>query len=390
MISKSKRKPEKPYPDFPMTAHPNGQWCKKIRGRLHYFGPWEDWQAALQLFLDQRDDLFAGRKPRANGDGVTLGLAMDHFLSAKKRQEQSGDISPRSYKDYEKTCDLIAASLGGSRLLSDIDRSDLEKLRADLSKGERVERRSPTTLKGDLTRARMLFLHINESELVERQIRYRKPLKTPSARAFRKLDNERGPRMFSREQIHELIRAASPQMAAMIHLGINCGFGNADCGTLPIDKLDLKNGWHDYWRPKTHNPRRCPLWPETVEALREALKHRPRPSSKAVGNLVFLARVGQCWCKHESGDNSISSETRKLLKRLGMYRKNVTTFYTLRRTFETVAAASGEQVAVNYIMGHTPATDDMAAIYRQKTYNEPLEKVASFVREWFNGERSIE
>jgi hypothetical protein len=32
-------KPAKPCPDFPLTAHPAGLWCKKIRGQLHYFGP---------------------------------------------------------------------------------------------------------------------------------------------------------------------------------------------------------------------------------------------------------------------------------------------------------------------------------------------------------------
>ena len=106
--------------------------------------------------------------------------------------------------------------------------------------------------------------------------------------------------------------------------------------------------------------------------------------------MVFLTRSGQCWCNRESGDNAISSEFRKAVKELGSYRKNVTTLYTLRRTFETIAAASGEQVAVDYIMGHIPATADMASVYRQKTYNEPLQKVSNFVREWFIGERRIE
>ena len=31
-------RPQKPYADFPMTAHAGGKWYKKIRGKLHYFG----------------------------------------------------------------------------------------------------------------------------------------------------------------------------------------------------------------------------------------------------------------------------------------------------------------------------------------------------------------
>jgi hypothetical protein len=63
-----KQKPEKPYPDFPLTPHNSGRWCKKIRGQLHDFGKWDNPEAALNRYMEQRDDLFAGRTPRPKND----------------------------------------------------------------------------------------------------------------------------------------------------------------------------------------------------------------------------------------------------------------------------------------------------------------------------------
>ena len=53
-------RPSKPYPQFPLTPHPSGRWCKKIRGKLHYFGKIDDPDAALERYLAEKDRLHAG------------------------------------------------------------------------------------------------------------------------------------------------------------------------------------------------------------------------------------------------------------------------------------------------------------------------------------------
>jgi hypothetical protein len=36
------QKPSKPFPDFQLFPHITGRWAKKIKGKLHYIGPWVD------------------------------------------------------------------------------------------------------------------------------------------------------------------------------------------------------------------------------------------------------------------------------------------------------------------------------------------------------------
>jgi hypothetical protein len=98
------RKPAKPYPDFPLFPHATRRWAKKIRGKTRYFGSWDDWETALNLFQDQREDLYAGRTPRANRGGLTVRDLANRFMTAKEIQRDAGDITPRTFADYMTTC----------------------------------------------------------------------------------------------------------------------------------------------------------------------------------------------------------------------------------------------------------------------------------------------
>jgi hypothetical protein len=58
VMSKSNKKSRKTHSDkFPLTLHPTGQFCKKIKGKIYYFG--KNKQKALQTYLEQASYLHA-------------------------------------------------------------------------------------------------------------------------------------------------------------------------------------------------------------------------------------------------------------------------------------------------------------------------------------------
>src|SRR5215472_16936497 len=91
------KKPAKPRPDFPLFPHATGRWAKKIRGKLHYFGPWDDPDGALNKYLTEKDALHAGRKPRTDTGGLTVKDAANAFLNSKKALVEAGELSPRTW-----------------------------------------------------------------------------------------------------------------------------------------------------------------------------------------------------------------------------------------------------------------------------------------------------
>jgi integrase len=233
------------------------------------------------------------------------------------------------------------------------------------------------TIAGEVQRVRSLFKYAIDAELSDKAIRFGPGFKKPSKKTLRVNRAAKGRQMFEAVEINRLLKAAGPQMKAMILLGANCGFGNADCGKLPLDAVDLGDGWINFPRPKTGIPRRCWLWPETVKVITTAVAQRPQAKDPAHVGLLFITKHGDAWAK-ENIDNPIAKEFKKLLTKVKL--NGSRGFYCLRRGFETVAGEARDQVAVDAVMGH--ARDDMASIYRQGVSDERLRAVAEHVRAW--------
>jgi integrase len=370
-------KPAKPSPDFPLFPHASGRWAKKIRGKLHYFGKWVDGpDAALEKYLTEKDDLHAGRTPRLTPDALTVSALCGKFLTLKEGRRDIGELSPRSFIDYTMTCRLLIKVFGKGRLVSDLHPDDFEKLRASTAK-----RWGPVRRGNEIVRCRSVFKFAFDQGLIDKPIRFGEGFKKPDKKTLRRHRASRGAKMFEAEELRRMLDAAGQPLKAMILLGVNCGFGNADCGLLPMIALDLDQGWVNFPRPKTGIERRCWLWPETVAAIREWLMVRPQPKDAGNAGLVFVTKAGGRWHK-DIPDSPISKETRKLLDSLGI--NGHRSFYALRHVFETIGGDAKDQVAVDAIMGH--AVDDMASKYRERISDGRLEAVAEHVRAWLFGE----
>lgn len=390
MVSKvSGEKPPKPYPDFPLFPHGNGQWAKKIRGKLHYFGLWADPDGSLAKYLDQRDDLQAGRKPRDKAGELTVRDLVNRFLTAKRHLVDTHEVSPRCFANYHATGVRVAEGFGKTRAVADLRPEDFDAYRAEYAKG-----RGPVSIRNEVQNVRILFKYAYDAGLIDAPIRFGPSFKAPSRRVLRKARQAAGQRMFEAADLRRILDAADQPLRAMVLLGINAGFGQTDCASLPASALDLDAGWVDFPRPKTAVPRRVPLWPESVAAIREALALRPKPREESDARLVFLTRLGQPWVRVKPRRSATPNKPEwaavdavalmfgRLLSELGLKRPGLN-FYAIRHTFETVAGESRDQVAVNAIMGHDPG--DMASLYRERIGDDRLRAVVDHVRGWLFG-----
>ena len=164
-------RPGKPHKDYPLYPHGSGQWAKRVRGKVHYFGT--DPDAALAKWLKDKDDLLAGRKP-PRGDGLTVGRLSNLFLEAKQRLVDSGELKPATWYDYHRTCERIIKALGPGRHVANLRSIDFEHLRADFATTH-----NSTTLSDDITRSRVLFKYAFDSDLIDRPVKYGQGFKKP-------------------------------------------------------------------------------------------------------------------------------------------------------------------------------------------------------------------
>jgi integrase len=379
------RKPRKPYDDYPLTPHSNGQFCKKIKGKIFYFG--SDPAKALELYRLQGDDLHAGRTPRRSPDDLMVEDICNLFLDSKQKLVGSGRMTLRTWRGYKHVCKRVSRVLG-HLVAEHLTPIDFDRLYEDVAHSCRTLKAIDSTC--NVCRLPFTWAY-KEARLLERAPYFGSLLKRLSRKELRKdkakRRHENGKMMFDAPEVRAILIASPPHIRAMVWLAINCGFGNADVGSLMTQDLDLYGRWVRLPRSKSGEDRRCPLWPQTVYAVRVALAARPVPADRSHDNLVFVTAQRNPWHDDRKGIQSpLSQVFRRILEGVKMYRRG-RNFYALRHTFQTIAEnATKDGHAIETIMGHVDAT--MAAEYREYVADDRLHACTDAVREWLMVERT--
>jgi len=372
--------------NVPLMAHTSLRWCRKINGRLCYYGAVDPAAddfgagAALGCYDENQEDDRAGRVRREHRDGITVDGLCQRFLHEWKGRVATGELHERSWRAYKRACIRVVNVFGRHRQVADLRAEDFGRLRQRLAADL-----APTTLSVEIARVKTLFGYAFDAELIDKPVRFGSSFRPPAKRVLRQARNGQGSRMFQPDEIHKLLKAAKRRMKPMILLAINAGLGPGDLGRMTFDHLDLEGGWLDYPRHKTGVGRRAKLWSETCEAVREYLKHRPKPNAKDLEERVFLSRTGSSL--YALNGDPIGRTFRTLLKSTGLYRKQ-RSMYGLRRSHRTASDGARDPVACDVVMGHSDPT--MGGLYRQSIEDSRLERVAQVVHDWLFGAAKAE
>ncbi|MGB7346933.1 MAG: hypothetical protein WBD20_22105 [Pirellulaceae bacterium] len=197
-------------------------------------------------------------------------------------------------------------------------------------------------------------------------------------------------KLFSADEVNEMLRVAPTDVAAWIHLGLNLAVENKELGVIKAtDFYEDSEGewWYKAKRLKTAEPRENHIWPETIEAVRAWIAVRPKPRNPDDDQLLFLNKNREP-IRGKNSNSTICDAMKTVMETAGCYIAG-RNFYGLRHTFSTVAGGACDLQAKEYVMGHaTPAKEfaPQSANYDHAMAAARLKHVSNYVRDWLNGD----
>ena len=160
---------------LPITLHKTGQYYKKIKGKLYYFGT--DKKTALNRHLEQAAFLHAGKlpKPKFTGNALSIKTLCNLYLDHQESRSMIGEIKLRHLYDQTSLLRDFVRFAGPNRAVSDISTVDLQNYRKKLINADK----SPNTINNRIASVKAMYNWALDNEIIE-QARIRSIVYNPS------------------------------------------------------------------------------------------------------------------------------------------------------------------------------------------------------------------
>lgn len=385
-------RPTKPRADFPLFAHPNGQWCRKHKAKPYYFGSWRDdpkGGAALRDWLLRKDGIEAGMDGlRVTGKtpALTLTELVGKYMAVRQTDLLAGHLADETFEDYRTELDKFVAHVGAGAQVSKMTPTVFASFAAVLIEERKL---GVHAMKRVTAYVKAMFNYAAREgwiAAVNFGNSFKAPDTSPEAIAQTKIrageDGEEP--IYTETQITALLSKATPAMTAMILLGVNCGFGPSDLARLKWSDIDFTTGRLTNKRGKTGIRREAYLWHRTRSALlalhrRDGLIFHTKTGRPVVGKQrVVKEKDGKKFVVRIKTTNAIAHPFNQLLEDVGV---TGLTFYNFRHTYRTHADNNRDSNAVSRTMGH--ALTGMARRYVRRPFRlKRLKRVALTARRY--------
>ena len=300
-----------------------------------------------------------------------------NYIEHRKEKVASGELSKQGFKEQERTF---------IRLLYHFDNVEIDTLTPEDFKRFRSTVAllgGLDTLRKHINHVRALFSYGLKNRLIEREPFYGVEFDPPGTSSIYR-ERKKNDKSLSRMEI--LANACCTmntkfwcpyQWKAIVFLAINAAYGPSDIAN--VRRSDIHDGKITMARTKTGKPRVAFLWQETVQAIKDYLYYE-RPAMTTDGNdLLFINSNQRSWSRKERTGYNFTCLSHYFQKLLPVKREGVG-FYSLRRTFATIADETLDAPAIGVVMGHVDRS--MQGIYRQYITDDRIQRVCQYVHDW--------
>ncbi|MEM9414801.1 MAG: tyrosine-type recombinase/integrase [Planctomycetota bacterium] len=317
----------------------------------------------------------------AEVSGVTLSGLLNLWLDDRRQDVDADRLKLATWRQYRDVAEFMVDRLGRLTPVKALRPTDFATLHRAMVKKWGA---SPSVLSRVVTVARMPFKWGWESEAIPDAVRMGPRFKIASKADKREKRHQRGRQVFTAAEVRNLLDASSVELRAAILLGVNGGYSQREVAEIERDAVDLNAGWIDHLRAKTRQPRRVPLWKETIAAIKALPNNEPEPEAEG---LLFVTRNGLKYVREYVNDNDklircdvFGSAFGKLRRSIGIDLDHAG-FGKLRATHRTVADAAGDANASQLIMGHALG-EGVEEAYIRTIDDDRLVAVVKHVHDW--------